>query len=116
MAFKCDRGALQPLQERRVAVPHNSEERPVTCPVCLANPGKSVGAQGMVVTAALAIVTGEYDQIKAAAENSEPYDFHMAVTMYVEALVHIGETLGYSVEDMLLDLRKQLDKASARDS
>lgn len=85
----------------------------VTCPVCLSNEGASIPATGMVLTAAEALVNGDDAQIVAAYENSTPYDFHMAVTMYVDLLDLFSSMTGVPLKTLLAHEREQLNEAIA---
>lgn len=93
-------------------MPDSGEGEVVTCPVCKThNRDDSIGAQGMVLTAAKALWDGDDPIIIAAAETSDPYCFHMAVTMYVQAIAQFGEMTGSTVDELLDDMRGQLDQA-----
>lgn len=92
---------------------NDSDDRTnVSCPVCKThNRDDAIGAQGMILTAAKALISGDSSTITAAATVSDRYAFHLAVTMYVDLLDQYGLLTGQTVDQMLDDMRGQLDEA-----
>jgi hypothetical protein len=90
----------------------SSEGRQVTCPVCREQTDTDCfESMGVVLSAAKALVRGDKELIVAAMEGSVEYDFHVAVTMYVDVLAVLAEYACVDFEDLLADQRRQLDHA-----
>lgn len=86
----------------------------VNCPVCKEHTVlDSMGAQGMVVTAAKALLSGDDPVILAVAAASDEFTFHVAVTMYLDVLDQYSYLSGVTVDELLDDLRDQLNAAAA---
>lgn len=68
----------------------------------------------MVYTAAEALVSGDDQQILLAYENSNHYDFHVAVTMFVDVLYQLAEYACVDFDDLLKENRRQLNEAIIR--
>lgn len=91
-----------------------STDDKVTCPACLKHGSDgALDATGMVLCAIEALISGDDEQIMAAYENSQPFDFHFAVTMYAEALIGYANLFGMSLSDIVADMRSQLNDALA---
>ena len=86
----------------------------VSCPVCKKHSKTdAIGAQGLVIAAAKALISGDDSTVELASEHSDAYSFHMAVTLYVDLMDSYGMLIGMSVDEMLDDLRGQIDQAAA---
>ena len=93
-----------------------TDEEDIPCPACRKHGREGAReAMGMILTAAEGLLTGNDEQVMATYEASTPYDFHYAVTMYVEALSMTAQLLGIELEDWLADQRRQLNEAILRD-
>lgn len=93
------------------------EGREVTCPVCKTQgTERCLESQGMVYAAAEALVSGDDTQIILAFENSNHYDFHIAVTMFVDAMVALSEYACVDFDELLRENRRQLNEAILRHS
>lgn len=89
-----------------------TEKEDITCPVCKKHDkSEARGAEGVVISAATALINGDDETIMTAYQMAEPYDFHIAVTLFVQAADVLAEMMGCSVDDVLDDLRGQLNDA-----
>lgn len=90
----------------------SAEGEAITCPVCKTHTHEEViGAEGLVLAAAEALSYGREADIAAAYEASEKYDFHIAVTMYVDALEALASYACVDFYEMLADQRRQLNES-----
>lgn len=93
----------------------DTDDEGITCPACLKYGSEgALQATGMVLTAAEALAAGDDEQITMAYENSTPYDFHFAVTMYLEALQAVSDLIGIDIHEVLADQRRQFNEAVLR--
>lgn len=92
----------------------SSEGEAVNCPVCQKHGRVAcLEAQGLVITAAEALANGDKASVVAAYEASQPYDFHIAVTMLVQTIDVLAEYTGTDPYAALSDLRRQVNEAIA---
>jgi len=70
--------------------------------------GDKVGAQFLFVVAAHAYMSGDMEEFEAAVKFSSPYDFQVAVTMYISAIEVLSERIGATPLQLMAALRGQL--------
>lgn len=108
--------SLTPETGERILMAQNKDdEEGITCPACkAAGHEEALGAQGLVLAAAKALLTKDDIGIMQVAQVAGPYDFHMAITFYVELLLTLSEIFGVDPLTVLSDQRSNLDEAIAR--
>jgi hypothetical protein len=95
----------------------DKRKSPPSCPVCVVHSREDViAAEGIVLAAAEALAYGRKADIVTLFEAAEPYDFHIAVTMYVEALDVLAQYACVDFFELLQMQRKEFNATLAQDA
>lgn len=84
------------------------------CPMCgEATDEEALASQQLVISAATALLSGDSQTITDCASVATAYDFHLAVTMYVEMVGFIAEMTGSDLDQFFRGIRRGLNAEAA---